>query len=119
MRTLIPPPWTAAKALTVLSAAGLALASLSLTLLLAATPPYECGRDYASPPTPLHSGLVAVICLLYAVVAVLVAAGVKIGLPRTSLDQPWATRALVLATVLLAVAGGAALAAVTRWTCWP
>jgi hypothetical protein len=119
MRTLIPPPWTAAKALTVLSAAGLALSGLSLAALLAATPPYECGRDYDSPTTPLHSGLVSVICLLYAVVAVLVAAGVKIGLPRTSRDQRWATRAIVLSTLLLGLAAVAVAAAWVRWVCHP
>ncbi|MCW2976097.1 MAG: hypothetical protein JWM06_1378 [Actinomycetia bacterium] len=119
MRMPIPRPWTASKMLVALLGIALAVATLCLVLLLAATPPFQCGTDYASPQTPLYSGPVAVFTLLFAAAALLVGVGLKLGLSRTSDDQPWATRTLVLATLLLFVGGGAVIADVGRWTCWP
>jgi hypothetical protein len=118
MRTLIPRPWTTAKVLTALLGAALALATFALILLLAATPPFECGTDYQSPPTPLASGGIAILTLLFGVVSVFVGSGLKLGLSKSSPDQRWATWAIVLAVVVLLVAGGGAFADVTRWSCW-
>jgi hypothetical protein len=45
MRTPIPRPWTASKILVALLGIALAVATLCLVLLLAATPPFQCGVD--------------------------------------------------------------------------
>ena len=118
MKSVFNRPWTPAKVLTQLEALALLLSAFSLTALIAATPPFECGRDYQSPPTPLHSGAIAIICLVGSVVGLLVGIGLKLGLPRGTTDQSWATRGLLLATAVLLVAGGAVFADVARWTCW-
>jgi hypothetical protein len=119
MSTPLRRPWTAAKVLATVLGAALGLASLSVILLAAATPPFECGRDYASPPTPLHSGTVGVATFLFGIAGILVSLGLKLGLPRGSTDQRWANRAIVLATLLLVAAGGAVALDVSRWSCWP
>jgi hypothetical protein len=119
VKTLFNRPWTPAKVLTQLEALALLLSAISLVLLLAATPPFECGRDYESPATPLHSGGLALVCLIGSVIGLLVGIGLKLGLPRGTGDQSWATRGLLLATVVLLVAGGAVFADAARWTCWP
>jgi hypothetical protein len=114
----ISPPWTPAKVLTALLGTGLALAALSLVLLVSFKPSSDCTTDYANPPTPLHSGAIGIATLVFGAVALLISFGLKLGLPKDSPDRPWATRALILATLLLFVAGGAAAAVIARWTCF-
>jgi hypothetical protein len=73
MDALLTRPHSPAKVLVLPNAAVLFLASLSLLLLLLSSPPYECGVDYASPPTPVHSGGVALGSFLWGVGGLLVA----------------------------------------------
>jgi hypothetical protein len=100
------------RALTAALLAVGALALFALVLLLAATPPFECGEDYADPPTPLHTGTLAVACFV-AGLAGLVAAIVV----RARTRRP--TRTLRLGLVVSAVAFAGCYADLTRWTCWP
>jgi hypothetical protein len=108
-----------AKTLAATLAAAGVLSLVSLCLLLAATPPYECGEDYASPPTPLHSGGIALGCLVYAIVGLLIGIGLRLGIGGAAPGSRWANRAITAATLTLLVAGGAVFADAGRWTCWP
>jgi hypothetical protein len=108
-----------AKILTAIELAAAGLAGIALTLMLAATPPFECGDDYASPATPLRSGTVAGACLAAAVIGLLVAIGVALATPRDSADRPWVNRAIGAAVLAMLVAAGAVFADFARWTCWP
>jgi hypothetical protein len=120
MTRFVSGAWTPAKALFAALAVTLGMATISLVLLLAATPPFECGEDYASPPTPVHSGGVALASLAAGAVGLLVAMGLMIGLPRTDTEQRrWGRDALATAFLVLLVAGGAVFADAARWTCWP
>jgi hypothetical protein len=107
-----------AKTLTLTLAAAATAAFVSLVLLLVATPPrILCGTDNG-PTTPGHSGRIAFICLVYSLLASLVALGLRIGAPRESATAVWARRGLVLGLLGLLVAAGAVFVVVARWTCW-
>ncbi len=108
-----------AKILTAVELAAAGLSGIALVLMLAATPPFECGSDYASPATPLRSGTVAGSCLGVAVIGLLVAIGVALGTTRDSADRPWVNRAIGAAVLAMLLAGGAVFADLARWTCWP
>jgi hypothetical protein len=105
--------------LVLVNGAVLAGSALAVLLLLAATPAYGCGRDYASPPTPLHSGRAAIVCFLWGAASLLVAIGLRIGTGRRQPERGWATRAIWTALAILLVAGIACVTVVARWTCWP
>ena len=109
----------AGKLLTWLHAALAIVASLSLTIMLAASPPYQCGDDYESPPTPAHAGGLAILALVVAIVTTLVAIGLRIGVSKQADARVWATRAVSIGLVCVLVAGGATFADLARWTCWP
>jgi hypothetical protein len=119
MTDVLKGPWTPAKALAAVETSALVLSGISLLLLLAVTPPSECGTDYASPTTPLHSGGVALGCFFAAIVGVFVAIGMLLGLPPDGESRRWARRALTAGLVTVVVAGGAIFADAARWTCWP
>ncbi|HET7573305.1 MAG TPA: hypothetical protein VFJ77_11630 [Gaiellaceae bacterium] len=87
--------------------------------MLAATPPFECGPGYASPASPLHAGALAVGCVLAGAAGLLVATGMALVSPRGSATRSGALRALGLAALALALAGGALVVELFRWTCWP
>jgi hypothetical protein len=108
-----------AKILTAVELATAALAALALTLMLAATPPFECGDDYASPTTPIQSGGIAAVCLAVALIGLLVGVGVALATPRGSADRPWVKRGIGAAVLAALLAGGAVFADLARWTCWP
>jgi hypothetical protein len=108
-----------ARVLTAIELAAAFLSGIALILLLAATPPFECGDDYASPTTPLRSGTVAGSCLAVAVIGLLVAAGIGLATPRDAADRPWVKRAIGAAVLAALFAGGAVFADLARWTCWP
>ncbi|HWX09809.1 MAG TPA: hypothetical protein VNY33_07515 [Gaiellaceae bacterium] len=118
MEWLPSRPWTTSKALSALLSAALALAALCLILLVSMRPRSECTAAYQNPPTPLHSGVIALLVLVFAGISLFVGIGVKLGLERTSSDQAWATRVLVLATLAGLVAGGGVAADIARWTCF-
>jgi hypothetical protein len=107
------------KALVILNTAVLFVASLAMLLLLLPTPPYECGVDYASPPTPAHSGGAALGAFFWGIAGALVAIGLRIGVRRNAEERPWATRAIWTALAIVVVAGVGLAAVVARWTCWP
>jgi hypothetical protein len=119
MTDLLRRPWPPAKVLAAAEAAALGLSGLSLLLLLVVTPPFECGTDYASPTTPLHSGGIALGCFLAALAGVLVSIGMLLSLPRDGASRRWAAHALTAGLITLVVAGGALFADAARWTCWP
>jgi hypothetical protein len=119
MDVLLTRPDSPAKVLVLLNAGVLFIASVSMLLLLLASPPYECGVDYASPPTPAHSGAAALGSFLWGVAVLLVASGLRIGGRRNDRERPWATRAIWTAVAIVLVGGVGLGAVVTHWTCWP
>ncbi|MEP6812691.1 MAG: hypothetical protein ABI990_06865 [Actinomycetota bacterium] len=111
--------WHSAKILAAFELTAAVVSGVALILLLAGTPPFECGTDYASPTTPLRSGGWAVTCFVAAVIGLLVAIGMALAAPRGSDGRIWARRAIGAALVATLVAGGAVFADLARWTCWP
>ncbi len=108
-----------AQVLTAIELAAAGLSGIALILMLAATPPFECGDNYASPATPLRSGTVAGACLAVAVIGLLVGAGIGFATPRDAADRPWVKHAIGAAVLALLLAGGAVFTDMARWTCWP
>jgi hypothetical protein len=112
-------PHRPANILTAIELAAGVVSAFALTLMLAATPPFECGDDYASPTTPLRSGGIAALCLAVALIGLLVGVGIALATPRGSVDRPWVKRAIGAAVLAALLAGGAVFADLARWTCWP
>jgi hypothetical protein len=111
--------WTPQKALAALETAGAALSALALVLMLAATPPFECGSDYESPVPPLHADAIALWCFAAAALGTLVAVGMALASPASSNGRRSALRALGISLAALCIGGGAVFADLARWTCWP
>jgi hypothetical protein len=111
--------WPVPKIVAAVEAVTGGVALLALVLLLAFTPPFECGNDYASPATPIHSAGIALTCFVVAFLGVILATGMRLVLRRESDRRTWANRALGTSFAAAVVAGGALFAVLARWTCWP